>query len=130
MQLSIIKSKSEQETIFSLSFIFFEVRYKNPKNMQTAPQEMLGIASTALVAAQVKFIRFAKILLNDFNTPSRSFEPPMFIANVVGNVLPEAWVFCSPKNAGNRKNAVIPIPSNEKTAVFPRSKAKVLRFFQ
>lgn len=32
---------------------------------------------------------------------------------VVGKVAPDAFVFCRPKNAGNRKNAVSPIAINE-----------------
>ena len=40
-------------------------------------------------------------------------KEPILIAKVVGKVAPDAFVFCRPKNAGNRKNAVSPIAINE-----------------
>ena len=44
-------------------------------------------------------------------------------------MLEVAWVFCSAKNAGNRKKAVIPIASTEKSAVFASFVKKLLKPF-
>ena len=49
----------------------------------------------------------------------------MLMLNVDGNELPEAFVFCNPKNAGSRKNAVIPIAISEKTPILKSFVKKV-----
>ena len=54
---------------------------------------MFGIASAAFVAAQVKLTRFATMLFIALRTPAKSFVPPILIAKVDGNALPEAFVF-------------------------------------
>ena len=54
-----------------------------------------------------------KNLSDCLKTPIRSFVEPILIAKVVGKVAPDAFVFCRPKNAGSRKNAVSPIAINE-----------------
>ena len=48
--------------------------------------------------------------------------------NVDGNELPDAFVFCKPKNAGNRKNAVIPIAISENTPILRSFVKKVFTF--
>ena len=86
-----------------------------PSTKETVPQAMLGRASASFVAGVMNVRRFEKIFFIASSVPKRSFVEPMLIAYVDGNVLEVAWVFCRAKNAGNRKNAVIPIASNEKS---------------
>ena len=113
-------------TIFSLSLIFGLVSDRKPKNRQIAPQLILGSASASLVAGTVKLAKLAVMLLSAFITPRKSLLPPILMANVVGKVLPEAWVFCSAMNAGNRKKVVMPIAMTEKTPVLIRLTKKFL----
>ena len=98
-----------------------------PSTKETVPQAMLGRASASFVAGVMNVRRFEKIFFIASSVPKRSFVEPMLIAYVDGNVLEVAWVFCRATNAGNRKIAVIPIASNEKSAVFASFVKKLLK---
>ena len=89
------------------------VKKRIPSTRESVPQAMLGNASASLIAGGTKVIKFERIFLIASSTPIRSFVEPMLIAKVVGKVAPDAFVFCRPKNAGNRKNAVSPSAINE-----------------
>ena len=127
MQLKNIKRIRHIATIFSFVFTFEQVRYRKPKNTVTAPQEIFGIASAALIAGLVKFAILPVMLLSALSTPKRSLLPPILIAKVEGKLLPEAWVFCRARKAGKRKNNVIPIASSENAPVLIRLTAKFLK---
>ena len=117
IQLKIIKKISPKSTIFSFKVIFFEVRKRIPSTIDAVPQAMLGSASASLVAGGINVIKFVRIFFIALSTPSKSLVPPIFIANVDGKLLPDAFVFCKPKNAGKRKKAVKPIAISENTPV-------------
>ncbi len=130
MQLRNMKIISPMLTIFSLRRIFGLVRERKPKNIANAEQEILGRASAALLAAQVKFAKLPVMLLSARSTPSKSLLPPIFIANVDGKLLSEAWVFLSAMNAGSRKKVVRPIAISEKIPVLSRLTKKFFKPLQ
>lgn len=113
IQLIIIKPIRRPSTIFSLSEIFLLVKKRIPSTRESVPQAMLGNASASLIAGAANVMKLERIFLIASSTPIRSFVEPILIAKVVGKVAPDAFVFCRPKNAGNRKNAVSPIAINE-----------------
>lgn len=113
IQLIIIKPIRQPSTIFSLSEIFLLVKKKNSEYKRKCTAGNVRQCVSLFNCRSGKCYEIERIFLIASSTPIRSFVEPILIAKDVGKVAPDAFVFCRPKNAGNRKNAVSPIAINE-----------------